>query len=147
MAGTNKQSANQLFGKISAYSTIVQENLGKFLNKLSPYAKEYESTLDLVLDILRTLGYSEERLIAELLEVVTGDASIAAAIEGGYHGALNSLESKLALLEMKQDNNSFIARLEDAVKVTISTILTTFLSCSISPFIPYYALDTEYKTK
>ena len=47
MAGTDKATANQLFGKISAYSTIVQQNLGKYLNKLSPYAKEYESTLDL----------------------------------------------------------------------------------------------------
>ena len=147
MAGTNKQSANQLFGKISAYSTIIQQNLGKFLNKLSPYAKEYESTLDLVLDILKTLGYSEERLIAELLEVVTGDASIGAAIESGYHGALNSLESKLTLIETKQENDSFIYKLEDAVKVTISTILTSFLTCSISPFIPYSALDTVYKSK
>lgn len=147
MAGTNKVSANQLFGKISAYSTIVQQNLGKFLNKLSPYAKEYESTLDLVLDILRTLGYSEERLVAELLEVVTGDASIGAAIEAGYHGALNSLESKLALIETKQNNNSFIYKLEDAVKVTISTILTALLSCSINPFIPYSALDVVYKKK
>ena len=145
MAGTNKAAANQLFGKISAYSTIVQQNLGKYLNKLSPYAKEYESTLDLVLDILRTLGYSEERLVAELLEVVTGDASIGAAIEAGYHGALNSLESKLALIETKQNNNSFIYKLEDAVKVTISSILTSFLSCSISPFIPMVSLDTYYK--
>lgn len=147
MAGTNKQSANRLFGKISAYSTIIQQNLGKFLNKLSPYAKEYESTLDLVLDILRTLGYSEERLVAELLEVVTGDASIGAAIEAGYHGALNSLESKLALIESKQNNNSFIATLEDGVKVTISTILTALLTCSINPFIPYSALDFVYKKK
>ena len=147
MAGTNKQSANRLFGKISAYSTIIQQNLGKFLNKLSPYAKEYESTLDLVLDILRTLGYSEERLVAELLEVVTGDASIGAAIEAGYHGALNSLESKLALIETKQDNNSFITKLEDGVKVTISTILTALLTCSINPFIPYSALDKVYKRK
>ena len=144
MAGTNKFAANQLFGKISAYSTIVQQNLGKYLNKLSPYAKEYESTLDLVLDILRTLGYSEERLVAELLEVVTGDASIGAAIEAGYHGALNSLESKLALIETKQNNDSFIYKLEDAVKVTISSILTSFLSCSISPFIPMESLDTYY---
>jgi len=147
MAGTNKQSANELFGKISAYSTIIQQNLGKFLNKLSPYAKEYESTLDLVLDILRTLGYSEERLVAELLEIVTGDASIGAAIEAGYHGALNSLESKLALIETKQNNNSFITKLEDGVKVTISTILTALLSCSINPFIPYSALDKAYKEK
>lgn len=147
MAGTNKTSANQLFGKISAYSTIVQQNLGKFLNKLSPYAKEYESTLDLVLDILRSLGYSEERLVRELLEVVTGDASIVAAVEGGYHGAINSLESKLALLETKQDNNSFIYKLEDAVKVTISTILTSFLTCSVSPFIPKYSLDRYYKSQ
>lgn len=145
MAGTNKQSANQLFGKISAYSTIVQQNLGKFLNKLSPYAKEYESTLDLVLDILRSLGYSEERLVAELLEVVTGDASIGAAIEMGYHGAINSLESKLSLIEAKQNNNSFIYKLEDAVKVTISTILTSFLTCSISPFIPKRCIDKIYK--
>ena len=147
MAGTNKQNTNQLFGKISAYKTIVQQNLGKYMNKLSPFAKEYESTLDLVLDILRTLGYSEERLIAELLEVVTGDANIGAAIETGYHGALNSLESKLALIETKQNNNSFIYKLEDAVKVTISSILTSFLSCSISPFIPYASLDKVYKSK
>ena len=145
MAGTNKQSAVQLFGKISAYSTIVQQNLGKLLNKLSPYAKEYESTLDLVLDILRTLGYSEERLVSELLQVVTGDASIGAAIEMGYHGALNSLESKLALIESKQNNDSFITKLENAVKVTISAILTSFLSCSVSPFIPKYSLDKYYK--
>lgn len=145
MAGTNKQSANQLFGKISAYNTIVQQNLGKFMNKLSPFAKEYESTLDLVLDILRTLGYSEERLIAELLEVVTGDANIAAAIETGYHGPLNSLESKLSLIESKQNNDSFIYKLEDAVKVTISSILTSFLTCSVSPFIPMVSLDTYYK--
>ena len=145
MAGTNKSAAYQLFSKISAYSTIVQENLGQFLNKLSPYAKEYESTLDLVLDILRSLGYSEERLVAELLEIVTGEASIAGAIEAGYHGALNSLEEKLSLVEAKQESNGFITALEDAVKVTISSILTSFLTCSVSPFIPYYTLDKIYK--
>ena len=147
MAGTNKSAAYQLFSKISAYSTIVQENLGQFLNKLSPYAKEYESTLDLVLDILRSLGYSEERLVAELLEMVTGEASIAGAIESGYHGALNSLEEKLSLVEAKQESNGFITALEDAVKVTISSILTSFLTCSVSPFIPYNALDKVYKNK
>ena len=147
MAGTDKQSANQLFGKISAYHTIVQQNLGKYMNKLSPFAKEYESGLDLILDILRTLGYSEERLISELIEIVTGDANIGMAIETGYHGALNSLTSKLAEIETKQNNDSFINKLEDAVKVTISTILTSFLSCSISPYIPYSALDKVYKNK
>lgn len=141
----NKASSNQLLGKISAYSTIVQQNLGKYLNKFSPYAKEYESTLDLIIDILRTLGYSEERLVAELLEVVTGDANIAAVIEGGYHGAINSIEASLSLIESQQNNDSFIYKLEDAVKVTINTILTSFLSCSISPFIPQASLDTYYK--
>ena len=141
----NKASSNQLLGKISAYSTIVQQNLGKYLNKFSPYAKEYESTLDLIIDILRTLGYSEERLVAELLEVVTGDANIAAVIEGGYHGAINSIEASLSLIESQQNNDSFIYKLEDAVKVTISTILTSFLSCSVSPFIPQASLDTYYK--
>lgn len=146
MASSNKTSANQLFGKISAYNTIVQQNLGKLLNKLSPYAKEYESTLDLVLDILHTLGYSEERLVAELLEAVTGDAGLGGLVESGYHGALNSLESKLSLIESKQDNDSFIYKLEDSVKVTISTILTSFLTCSISPFIPIASLDTFYNS-
>lgn len=145
MSSTNKANANQLFGKISAYNTIIQQNLGKFLNKLSPYAKEYESTLDLVLDILRTLGYSEERLVAELLEVITGDANVGAVIESGYHGALNSLEAKLSLIESKQNNDSFIYKLEDSIKVTISSILTSFLTCSVSPFIPYSTLDKVYK--
>ena len=147
MSSTNKANTNQLFGKISAYNTIIQQNLGKFLNKLSPYAKEYESTLDLVLDILRTLGYSEERLVAELLEVITGDANVGAVIESGYHGALNSLEAKLSLIESKQNNDSFIYKLEDSIKVTISSILTSFLTCSVSPFIPYSALDKVYKSK
>ena len=147
MAASNKTSANQLFGKISAYHTIVQQNLGKFLNKLSPYAKEYESTLDLILDILRSLGFSEERLVSELLTLVTGESSIGRIIEEGYHGSLNSLESKLSTLESKQEDDSFMYRLEDAVKVTISTILTSFLSCSVSPFIPPTALDKVYKTR
>lgn len=145
MASTDKQNANQLFGKISAYSTIVQQNLGKYMNKLSPYAKEYESTLDLIIDILKTLGYSEERLVSELLEVITGDANIGAAIEAGYHGGLNSIESKLAIIEAKQNNDSFLSKLDNTVKVTISSILTSFLTCSISPFIPFVSLDTYYK--
>ena len=80
-----------------------------------------------------------------MLEVVTGDANIAAVIEGGYHGAINSIEASLSLIESQQNNDSFIYKLEDAVKVTISTILTSFLSCSISPFIPQASLDTYYK--
>lgn len=145
MAANTKQKANELFGKISAYNTIIQQNLGKFLNKLSPYAKEYESSLDLVLDILRAMGYSEERLISEILQIITGDASIGQLIEGGYHGSLNSLERKLEVIESKQNNDSFIAGLEDVVKVTISTILTSFLSCSVSPFIPKNKFDTTYQ--
>ena len=146
MAGTDKQSAYELFSKISAYSTIVQQNLGKYLNKLSPYAKEYESSLDLVLDILRTLGYSEERLVAELLEVVTGDANVGSIVESGYHGLLNTLESKIAILENKEDvNDGFITRLENSVKVTISSILTSILTCSVSPFIPKKSLDIYYE--
>ena len=147
MAGSSKATSKELFGKISAYSTIVQQNLGKFLNKFSPYAKEYESTLELVLDILRSLGYSQERIVAELIELVTGEASIGGAVESGYHGTINSLESKIAQIELNEENDSFINRLEDVVKVTISTILTNFLTCSISPFIPKGALDKIYKEK
>lgn len=145
MAGTNKQSANELFGKIASYSAIVQQNLGKYLNKFSPYAKEYESTLDLVLDILQELKYPTERIVAEILETVTGDANIKSLIESGYHGSIDSLEAKLSEIESKQNNDSFINGLEDAVKITISTILTSFLSCSISPFIPYSAIDKVNK--
>lgn len=147
MANTDKTSTREVFGKISAYSTIVQQYLGKYLNKFSPYAKEYASSLDLALDILRTLKYSEERLVAELMETITGSATIGGIIERGYHGSLNSLESKLAIIESKSDDNSFLTKLEDAVKVTISTILTSFLSCSVSPFIPYDSLDKTYKDK
>lgn len=145
MAGTNKQSANELFGKIASYSAIVQQNLGKYLNKFSPYAKEYESTLDLILDILRELKYPAERIVAEILETVTGDANIKSLIESGYHGSIDSLEAKISEIESKQNNDSFINGLEDAVKITISTILTSFLSCSISPFIPYSAIDKVNK--
>ena len=169
MAESNKERASELFGKISSYKTIVQNELGKYLNKLSPYAKEYESSLDLVLDILRQLGHSEGRLIRDLLQHITGDANITAVIDKayhntvgaakdtwnnalntvdtGYHGAINSLEGKISELESKQNNDSFINKLDDAVKSTISAILTSFLTCSVSPFIPYSALDKVYKNK
>lgn len=150
MARNNKISTKQLFNKISAYSSIVQQFYDIFMGNSSPYGKEYESTLDLILDILRARGYSEERLIREILGIVTGDATIGAAIENAYHGSIDSLESKFAKnlenIENKEENNSFIFKLEDAVKVTISTILTSLLSCSVSPFIPYNSLDKVYKS-
>ena len=158
---------SELFGKISAYSTVVQQKLGKYLNKLSPYAKEYQSSLDLVLDILRLLGKDEMSLVKEIIQDITKDASISAIIDTayhntvgqakdkwnnalntvseGYHGVVGSLEGKMSELESKQSDDSFINKLEDAVKSTISAILTSFLTCSISPFIPYSALDKVYK--
>lgn len=147
MANNTKEDALKLFRKISAYNTIVKQNIGQYLNKFSPYAKEYESTLDLVLDVLRALGYDERRLITEILEMITGEADIASVVESGYHGALNSLEEKLSLIESKQSSNSFIYELEDGVKVVISSILTALLTCSVSPFIPKRCLDTFYKKK
>lgn len=146
MAGSSKLSANELFRRIASFNTIVIDDLGDYLDKFSPYAKEYESTLDLVIDILLELGESKSRLISDILSIVTGDANIGALIDdSGYHGAINSLESRLALIESKQNNNSFIAALEDGVKVTISTILTALLTCSISPFLPKRCFDTYYK--
>ena len=141
-------STSKLLGKIGAFKTIIQVNeIQKLLGNLSPYAKEYESALDLVLDILRMVGITQERLTREILNIVLGDSGLAAAVEGGYHGALNSLESRISMIEANEEKGSFITRLENAVKVTIASILTTFLSCSVSPFIPKRALDKIYKNE
>lgn len=146
MAETTKQRTRELFGKIASYSALIQQNyVGKYFDKFSPYAKEYESTLDLILDILKVCGHDERRLTIEILNIVLGESSIGSVLESGYHGAIDSIESKLAIIESKQDNDSFIYKLEDAVKVTISSILTSFLSCSVSPFIPKESLDTYCK--
>ena len=147
MPGNSKTDAARLFGKISAWNTVALEYSGKYLNMFSPFAKEYESTLDLVLDILRALGYSEERLVSEIIQVVTGDANIGSIIENAYHGKLDTLEEKLSLIESKSSNDSFLAKLENAVKGTIANILTSFLSCSVSPFIPVGRLDKICKNK
>ena len=147
MAVSDKISSSELFSTISAYKTVVQQKLGGYLNKLSPYAKQYQSSLELVLDILNLLGHTEGEMTREILNIALGDSSIGTFLENAYHGSLNSLESKIALAESKQDDSSFINRLEDAVKTTISTILTSFLTCSVSPFIPYGALDKVYKNK
>ena len=97
MAESNKERASELFGKISSYKTIVQNELGKYLNKLSPYAKEYESSLDLVLDILRQLGHSEGRLIRDLLQHITGDANITAVIDKAYHNTVGAAKDRETL--------------------------------------------------
>ena len=79
-------STSKLLGKIGAFKTIIQVNeIQKLLGNLSPYAKEYESALDLVLDILRMVGITQERLTREILNIVLGDSGLAAAVEGGYH--------------------------------------------------------------
>lgn len=147
MASSEKTSAVELFGKIGAYKTVVQQKLGKYLNKLTPYAREYQSSIDLVLDILKLLGHSEEGLTREILNITLGDSSVGALLENKYHGALNSLEEKLSIIEAGQDDSSFIYKLENSVKTTISKILTGFLTCSVSPFIPYGSLDKIYKNK
>ena len=139
-------SASKLLGKIGAFKTIIQvNNLEKLLGKISPYTKEYDSALDLILDILRLGEYNEEGLTREILSLTLGDSSLATAIEGGYHGAINSLESKISKIESQEKYDSFIVKLENAVKILISSILTTFLSCSVSPYIPKRAMDKFYK--
>ena len=147
MAETEKTGSVELFGRISAYKTVVQQKIGKYFNKLSPYAKKYQNSFELVLDILRLLGHSEGEMTREILNITLGDSNVGSILEKAYHGSLNSLESKLALIESKQDDSNFINTLENAVKTTISTILTSFLSCSVSPFIPYASLDKVYKNK
>lgn len=157
MAKTKKEKVTELLHEITAYKSVLLNNkyFQYFQNNVTPYFRQYDSSfdmygsaLDLILDILKDgFGKDIKQMVADVLQTVIGDIDIRPALDTGYHGVLNSLEEKLSEIETKQNNSSFINGLEDAVKATISTILTSFLTCSISPFIPYSALDKVYKNK
>ena len=93
----------------------------------SKNVKKYNTSLEFMLDALRTIGVNDKDIISFVLEELVGVNGI------DYEGMYEQ--------ELKYQNNAFIQTLEKAIKHIIALILSNIISCSIWPKIPDWAID------
>lgn len=126
---------SNLFDQIASIRSVTS----RALHRIAYYDKEYTSVIDLIIDVLRSFGVTEQTIVSYILSLVTGS------------GLSKKLEEKKAntpenvynvIKDWDEENVSgWLIGLEDAIKVTIANILTSILSCSVNPYIPSYVLD------
>lgn len=125
----------EIFDKISAIRSVTS----MALHKIAFNEKEYDSVIDLIIDILRSFGITEQVIIKEIIGFIAGTG-----ISQKIDTEKENLEKSVFNIVNEWDEtevSGWILGLEDAIKVTIANILTGILSCSVDPFIPKYALD------
>lgn len=131
--------ANSIIDKLSA----IRSASSYALHQIAFNEKEYNSVIELVIDILRSLGVPEQVVVNEVLKFIVGPG-IQQKIETAKDNTTKAVFD--VVNEWDEDNVSgWLLGLEDAIKTTIANILTGILSCSIDPFLPLYAMDADSK--
>ena len=123
--------ANQstdILATIGAIQTLVENFPMGLLSALN--VKKYNSSLDFLIDALRTLGINDKELISFLLETIVGVGDL------DFSG-LDETDARFK-------NNAFVQSLESAVKYLLSEILANIVSCSVWPKIPSEATSDGY---
>lgn len=112
--------SSELLATIGAIQTLVENFPTGLLTALN--VKKYSSSLEFLLDALRTLGVNDQDIINFILEKLIG---------------VNDLETILNYGdEPKFLDNAFINKLESSVKTLVAQILAEITSCSIRPKVP-----------
>lgn len=123
--------ANQstdILATIGAIQTLVENFPMGLLSALN--VKKYNSSLDFLVDALRTLGINDKELISFLLETIVGVGDL------DFSG-LDEADARFK-------NNAFVQSLESAIKYLLSEILANIVSCSVWPKIPNEAIENGY---
>ena len=129
------KDTSKLFDQIAAIRSVTS----MALHKIAFNEKEYESVIELIIDVLRSLGITEEAIIREIIGFVAG-SGFAQKLESGKTNFEKAVYD--VVNDWDESNVSgWLIGLEDAVKYTIANILTSILSCSVNPFLPLYAMD------
>ena len=130
---------NEIIDKLSAIRSVSSQAL----HKIAFNEKEYTSVIELIIDILRSLGVPEQVVVNEVLKFIVGPG-IQKQIETKKDNTAKAVFN--AVNDWDEDEVSgWLLGLEDAVKYTIANILTGILSCSIDPYLPLYAMDADSK--
>lgn len=120
------QSSN-LLASIGAIQTLVENFPMGLLSALK--VKTYSSSLEFLLDALRTLGVNDKEIITFILEDLIGVNDL----------DIQTLED-MDELDANFQNNAFIQGLESAIKFLIAEILANIISCSVWPKVPEEAI-------
>ncbi len=123
-------SPNELLATIGAIQTLV-ENFPMGL-QTAYNAKSYHSSLDFLLDALRTVGVSDQDIISFVLEELIGVNDL----------TVDTLE-KMDENDARFQNNAFVQALESAIKFLLAEILANIVTCSVWPKIPTSEESTE----
>lgn len=118
------QSTN-ILATIGAMQTLVENFPMGLLSALN--IKKYNSSLDFLVDSLRTLGINDRELISFLLETIVGVGDL------DFSG-IDEADARFK-------NNAFVQSLESSIKFLLSEMLANIVSCSVWPKIPDDALD------
>lgn len=119
--------ANQdsgILASIGAIQTLVENFPMGLLSSLN--VTNYSSSLEFLVDALRTLGVNDKEIITFLLQDLIG---------------VNDLDfTKVDDADARFKNNAFIQGLESAIKFLIAEILANIISCAVWPKIPENAI-------
>ena len=119
---------NDVLATIGAIQTIIENFPMNLLSALN--IKTYHSSMDFLMDALRTVGVSDKDIIKFVLEELIGVNDI--SVESLEHMDEN---------DQKFQNNGFVQGLESAFKALLSAILANIVSCSVWPKIPSSAVN------
>lgn len=122
--------ATQLLATIGAIQTIIENFPMGFQTAYN--VKTYHSSLDFLLDALRTIGVNDKEIITFVLEELIGVNDL--SVE-----TLEHMDDD----DEKFHNNAFVQGLENAVKFLIAEILANIVSCSVWPRIPKRSGDSN----
>lgn len=115
--------ATDLLATIGAMQTLIENFPMGFQTAFN--VKTYTSSLDFLLDALKTIGINDKEIISFVLEELIGVNDL----------SVETLE-KMDENDAKFQNNAFIQKLESAIKFLIAEILANIVSCSVWPKIP-----------
>ena len=128
---------NAIIDKLSALRSVSSQAL----HKIAFNEKQYDSVIEFIIDVLRSLGIPETVVVNEILKFVVGP-ELEQRLETTKDNTSKAVFD--VVNNWDEDNVSgWLLGLEDAVKAVIANILTSILSCSVNPFLPLYAMDAD----
>lgn len=128
---TRKDQTDQLFARVATIMTLTDKfsNTGdlwdNFVDSIGSKGKNYDSVIDFIIDLLFEFGITKEYIINKLIEYIFDIPNA------------SDLRGKIDSLDINE-KPEWLNNVENAVKIVISDILTSILSCSVNPFIPEY---------
>lgn len=130
---------DKVLGQISAINTFIENFPMSILDMM--HGKVYTSIFDFMVDVLVACGVNVNEIVSKLLSEIYGiEESVTEGIEGLYDKIRNG--------EIEIDNqNEFMASLEESIKNIFMALLSSIFTCSALPILPNRIMDGPNETK